>query len=98
MLAPYLLLGWLTWRARRSRTSSRVMLWTTLLLALAGVTLLALDCLRFHTVPEHRLAQRVTLLAVPVLQLVGVGVMGMLVELQRCCSSGNGPGRAKRSL
>lgn len=97
VLTPYPLLGWLAWRARRKRESSRLVFAATLLLALAGVTLLALDCLRFHTVPEHRLVQRVTPLVVPSLQLLAVGVIGLLVELQRLFGANQAPDEAKRS-
>lgn len=83
LLAPYVLLGWLAWRERQRRTLSAVLLGATLLLSLAGTLLLGLDSYRFHTVPEHRLVQRFTIVVVPMLQAAAVVVIGMVIRIMR---------------
>lgn len=83
LLAPYLLLGLLAWRDRERRHLSAVLFVAVLVLSLAGTILLGLDSYRFHTVPEHRLVQRMTVIAVPMLQSAAAIVIGLMLQANR---------------
>ncbi|WP_322774361.1 hypothetical protein [Synechococcus sp. CBW1107] len=54
-----------------------------LVLSLAGTILLGLDSYRFHTVPEHRLVQRMTVIVVPMLQSAAAIVIALMLQANR---------------
>jgi hypothetical protein len=81
VLGPYLLLGLLAWGHRGKAIVSRLLLAVAVVLAAWGLYLFGLDSYRYHTVAEHRMVQRMTVLLVPLLQwaavlLVGLGLLG----------------------
>ena len=47
------------------------------------MSLLGLDSHRFHTVPEHRLVQRVTIIVVPMLQSTLAIAIGLMLQASR---------------
>lgn len=74
---PYPLLALLAWRERGDRVGSWVLLSVAVLLSVGGLSLFAYDSYRYHTVAEHRMVQRMTILVVPMLQFavtVGAGL------------------------
>ncbi|MBC1261011.1 hypothetical protein FQK07_06930 [Synechococcus sp. BSF8S] len=83
LLAPYLLLGLLAWRERGRRRLSAVLFVAVLVLSLAGTILLGLDSYRYHTVPEHRMVQRMTLIVVPMLQSFAAIMIGLMLQVNR---------------
>jgi hypothetical protein len=83
LLVPYLLLGLLAWRDRERRRLSAVLFVAVLVLSLAGTILLGLDSYRFHTVPAHRLVQRMTVIVVPMLQSAAAIVIGLMLQANR---------------
>ena len=81
VLGPYLLLGLLALGHRGKAIRSRVLLAVAVVLAAWGLYLFGLDSYRYHTVAEHRMVQRMTVLLVPLVQwaavlLVGLGLLG----------------------
>ncbi|WP_322757756.1 hypothetical protein [Synechococcus sp. CBW1107] len=54
-----------------------------LLLSLGGMGLLGLDSYRFHTVPEHRQVQRMTIILVPMLQSTLAIAIGLMLQASR---------------
>jgi FtsH-binding integral membrane protein len=81
VLGPYLLLGLLALGHRGKPISSRILLAVAFALAVSGVCLFGLDSYRYLTDPQHRMAQRMAALFVPIPQwaavlLVGLGLLG----------------------
>lgn len=68
LVFPYLVLGLMASWQRGRRHRSDLVFVAVLLLSLGGIGLLGFDSIRFHTVPEHRLTQRLTVIIVPMLQ------------------------------
>ena len=68
LVFPYVLMGLLSRWQRSRRRRSAVVFSAVLLLSLGGISLLGFDSVRFHTVPEHRMVQRFTVIVVPLLQ------------------------------
>lgn len=95
LLAPYLLLGLVAWRERERRLVSNLLFVAVLVLSLGGTILLGVDSYRFHTVPEHRLVQRMTILVVPMLQSTAAIAMGLVLQANRMLA---GQGRAGLGL
>jgi len=96
VVAPYALLGLLALRVRGRRTVSRLLFVVALILALAGTALFGWDSYQYHTVPEHRLVQRMTLIAVPVLQSLAVALTGLILLAVRGTAGSTLPGDGDR--
>ena len=94
--APYLALELLVWSERGRGRLSQLLFVAVLLLSLAGVTILALDSYRFHTLPEHRMVQRMAVITVPMLQSLAVISLALVLQAYRMLS-GRGPSRGGRS-
>jgi hypothetical protein len=71
-LTPYLALGALAAGLRHSRRWAWGLFGLTVVLSLAGVGCFAVDSWMFHTVAEHRMVQRFTVIIVPMLQLAAL--------------------------
>ncbi|MEA5474731.1 hypothetical protein VB716_10915 [Synechococcus sp. CCY9201] len=99
LVAPYLLLGLLAWRERERRSLSNLLFIVVLLLSLGGTILLGADSYRFHTVPEHRLVQRMTIIVVPMLQSMAAIAIGLLLQANRMLTGHRraGAGRSRSS-
>jgi hypothetical protein len=82
LVFPYLLMGLPSWWQRSRRRRSAVVFIAVLLLSLAGISLLGFDSVRFHTVPEHRMVQRFTVIAVPLLQSAAALVLALVLQLR----------------
>ncbi|CAK6692460.1 hypothetical protein ICNINCKA_01217 [Synechococcus sp. CBW1107] len=95
LLAPYLLLGLLAWRERERRLLSAVLCVAVLVLSLAGTILLGLDSYRFHTVPEQRLVQRMTVIVVTMLQSATAIVIGLMLQANRLLAGHGGEGASR---
>lgn len=69
-----------------------------LVLSLGGTLLLGIDSYRFHTVPEHRLVQRMTILIVPMLQSTAVIAIALLLQAYGMLAGHGraGAGRSRR--
>ncbi|WP_322765941.1 hypothetical protein [Cyanobium usitatum] len=69
-----------------------------LVLSLGGTLLLGIDSYRFHTVPEHRLVQRMTIIVVPMLQSTVVIAIAPLLQAYRMLAGRGraGAGRSRR--
>jgi hypothetical protein len=83
LVVPYLVLGLLAWRERERRSLSNLLFIVVLFLSLGGTILLGVDSYRFHTVPEHRLVQRMTIIVVPMLQSTAAIAIGLLLQANR---------------
>ncbi len=81
LVFPYLLMGMLSWWQRSRRRRSAVVFIAALLLSLAGISLLGFDSIHFHTVPEHRLVQRLTVIVVPLLQTAAALALAVVLLL-----------------
>jgi peptidoglycan/LPS O-acetylase OafA/YrhL len=81
LMFPYLLMGLLSSWQRSRRRRSAVVFSAALLLSLAGISLLGFDSVRFHTVPEHRMVQRFTVIVVPLLQSAVALVLALVLQL-----------------
>ena len=79
ILGPYLLLGLLAWWQRGESLVSWLLLTVTFLLATWGVYLFGLDSYRSQTEWEYRMAQRLTVFLVPLLQWAAVLVVGLVL-------------------
>jgi hypothetical protein len=77
VIGPYLLLGLLAWWQRGESIASWLLLAVTVILATGGVYLFGLDSYRYHTDWQYRMAQRLTVLLVPLLQWAAVLVVGL---------------------
>ena len=99
LVAPYLLLGLLAWRERERRRLSDLLFINVLFLSLGGTILLGADSYRFHTVPEHRLVQRMTIIVVPMLQSTAAIAIGLLLQANRMLTGQRraGAGRSRSS-
>ena len=89
LVFPYLLMALLSSRQRGRRRCSAVVFSAALLLSLAGISLLGFDSVRFHTVPEHRMVQRFTVIVVPLLQ--SAAALALALVLQLCVPRGRQP-------
>jgi FtsH-binding integral membrane protein len=83
IVAPYLLLGLLAGRVRKQRADSGLLLIGTVLLSMGGTLLLVLNGFHHRPVPEPGLVQSVTIIVVPLLQLLAVTVLGLILQLRR---------------
>jgi len=83
IVAPYLLLGLLAGRVRKQRADSGFLFIATVLLSLGGTLLLALNGFHHRPVPEPGLVQSVTIIVVPLLQLLAVTVLGLILQVKR---------------
>lgn len=99
LVVPYLVLGLLAWRERQRRRHSNLLFIVVLLLSLGGTILLGADSYRFHTVPEHRLVQRITIIVVPMLQSTAAIAIGLLLQADRVLTGQRraGAGRSRSS-
>jgi len=99
LVVPYLVLGLLAWRERERRSHSNLLFIVVLVLSLGGTILLGADSYRFHTVPEHRLVQRMTILVVPMLQSTAAIAIGLLLQANRMLTGQRraGAGRSRSS-
>jgi hypothetical protein len=79
ILGPYFLLGLLAWWQRGESLVSWLLLTVTFLLATWGVYLFGLDSYRSHTDWQYRMAQRLTVFLVPLLQWAAVLVVGLVL-------------------
>jgi hypothetical protein len=86
-LSPYPVLAVLAGAQRGSLFVSRLLLTITVVLAVGGTCLLAVDSYRYHTIPEHRMVQRMTPLVVPMLQWVVVAPLGLGFLVKRAVSA-----------
>lgn len=68
-VSPYLVLGGLAAGLRRSRRCAWSLFMLTVTLSLAGVGCFVVDSWMFHNVAKYRMAQRFTVIVVPLLQL-----------------------------
>jgi hypothetical protein len=84
-LTPYLALAALATARRQGRRWAWTLFAFTMALSLAGVGCFAVDSWTFHTVAEYRMAQRFTVIVVPMLQLAALVplVMAALVRAGR---------------
>ncbi|MEA5443628.1 hypothetical protein [Cyanobium gracile] len=98
LIAPYFGLGLLAWRERERPRLSNLLFVAVLVLSLGGTLLLGIDSYRFHTVPEHRLVQRMTILTVPMLQSTAVIAIALLLQVNRMLAGHGraGTGRSSR--
>jgi len=96
VVAPYALLGVLARWVRGRRTVSRLLFVVALILALAGTALFGWDSYQYHRVPEHRLVQRMTVIAVPVLQSLAVALTGLMLLVVRGTAGATLPGDGDR--
>ena len=85
-LSPYPVLALLAGAQRRSPFVSRLLLTITVVLAVGGTCLFAVDSCRYHMIPEHRMVQRMTPLVVPMLQWVVVAPLGLSFLVKRAVS------------
>jgi len=83
VVAPYLLLVMLAGCAGKRTLAARLLFCATLVLSLGGTALLGLNNPPPYTGPEPGLALSVTMLAVPLLQLVAVMVVGLVLFVKR---------------
>lgn len=81
--APYPLLVLLAGCVGERSTAARVLFIATLLLALGGTALLGLSTPHPNGGPEPGLAMTVTMIVVPLLQLVAVAVFGLVLLFRR---------------
>ena len=86
-LSPYPVLAHLAGAQRGSPFVSRLLLTITVVLAVGGTCLLAVDSYRYHTIPEHRMVQRMTVLVVPALQWAVVAPIGLGFLVKRAVSA-----------
>jgi hypothetical protein len=77
-LTPYLVLAALAAGLRRSRRWAWSLLGLAVVLSLAGVGCFAVDSWMFHTVAEHRMVQRFTVIVVPMLQLATLAAFALM--------------------
>jgi len=96
LIAPYFVLGLQAWRERERPRLSNLLFVAVLVLSLGGTLLLGIDSYRFHTVPEHRLVQRMTIIVVPTLQSTVAIAIALLLQAYRMLA-GHGPAGAGRS-
>lgn len=92
---PYLLLALLAWWQRSGRGGSWLLLAVAVLLSVGGLSLFAYDSYRYHTVAEHRMVQRMTILVVPMLQLAVTAAAGLVLWVKRLMTA-HRSGRRKR--
>ena len=88
IIAPYLLLGLMAGSVSNRSMSARVLFIATLFLSLGGMALLSLSSPHPSTGPEPGLAQSVIMIGVPLLQLVGAAMFGLVLLLRRMITSG----------
>jgi len=81
--APYPLQVLLAGSVGERSTAARVLFIATLLLAFGGTALLGLSTPHPNGGPEPGLAMTVTMIVVPLLQLVAVAVFGLVLLLRR---------------
>jgi hypothetical protein len=82
-LGPYLALGLTAWWQSRRKIASRVLFTVAVVLALGGLSFFGLDSYQYHTVPHHRMVQRMTVLVVPLVQWVVVIVAALALAVSR---------------
>ena len=87
IIAPYLLLGLMAGSVSNRSTFSRILFIATLLLSLGGLAVLSLSSPHTSTGPEPGLVQSVIMIGVPLLQLVGVAMFGLVLLLRRMITS-----------
>ena len=99
LVVPYLVLGLLAWRERERHSLSNLLFIVVLFLSLGGTILLGADSYRFHTLPEHRLVQRMTIIVVPMLQSTAAIAIGLVLQANRMltCQGRTGAGRSRSS-
>lgn len=83
VVAPYLLLCLMAGRVRAGSTAARTLFVMTLFLSLGGIALLGFNSPPLSTGPEPGLAQSVTMIGVPLLQLIAVSLLGLVLLLRR---------------
>jgi hypothetical protein len=79
LLGPYLLLGLLAWWRRGKSIASWLLLAVTVILATWGVCLFGLDSYWYHTDWQYRMAMRMAVLLVPLLQWAALPVVGLVL-------------------
>ena len=87
VMSPYLVLALLAGAQRGSPVASRVLLAVAVVLAAGGIFLFAVDGYRYHTIPEHRMVQRMTALVVPTLQWAVVAPLGLFMLVKGVVSA-----------
>lgn len=83
LVAPYGLLALMVVGGRRRRGEASALLISTVLLALGGIALLAFQSPHPATGPEPGLALSLIVIALPLLQLVVVGLLALVLLLRR---------------
>jgi hypothetical protein len=79
VLGPYLLLGLLAWWQRSKSIVSWLLLGVTVMLATWGVCLFGLDSYWYHTDRQYRMAMRLAVLLVPLVQWAAMLVVGLVL-------------------
>ena len=79
VLGPYLLLGLLARWQRAESIVSWLLLAVTVIVATWGLSLFGLDSYWYHTDWQYRMAMRLTVLLVPLLQWAAVLVVGLVL-------------------
>jgi len=87
VVVPYLLLGLMAGSVSERSTAARVLFIFTLFLSLGGIALLGFNAPPLSTGPEPGLAQSVTMIVVPLLQLMAVSLLGLIFLLRRMMAS-----------
>ena len=79
VIGPYLLLALFAWQHRSQLAASWTLLAVAVSLSAWGLYLFAEDSYRYHTEPEHRMVQRMTVFFVPLLQWTVVLLVGLVL-------------------
>jgi hypothetical protein len=79
ILGPNLLLGLLAWWQRGNPIGSWLLLAVAVILATWGVGLFGLDSYWYHTDWQYRMAMRMAVLLVPLLQWAAMPVVGLVL-------------------
>ena len=80
-VTPYLALAALAAGLPRSRRCAWSLFGLAVVLSVAGVGCFAVDSWMFHTVAEHRMVQRFTVIVVPMLQLATLATFALMALL-----------------
>lgn len=96
LVFPYVLMGLLSWWQRSRRRRSAGVFIAVLLLSLGGILLLGIDSFRFHTMPDHRMVQRFTMIAVPLLQTTATLAIALVLQLSSLVKGDSGDAIAPR--
>lgn len=77
VIGPYLLMALFAWRHRSQLAASWTLLAVAVSLSVWGLYLFGEDSYRYHTEPEYRMVQRMTVFFVPLLQWAVVLLVGL---------------------